>query len=77
MKLRHYCLFSLSIKQRTTIIRNIIYNFLIFNLIALSRAAILVDYTEKQVWDYVRYIPRENLTQKCAASLDKVSLIFS
>lgn len=72
MRLRHNCLRNVLLinNQRTIRITNIF--FILLNLIVFVNGGILVDYTEKQIWDYVRNIPRENITQNCATSLDKV-----
>ncbi|KAI1727860.1 acyltransferase family domain-containing protein [Ditylenchus destructor] len=42
-----------------------------------SEAATLVGYTEKDVWNYVRTMPRENLTAKCGSSLDRVEVYLT
>lgn len=39
-----------------------------------SAAATLVGYTEKQVWDYIREMPRQNVSEKCGQSLDLVGV---
>jgi hypothetical protein len=49
-----------------------IYFFIFFALIGAVNAATIVDYDEAAVWSYLRTLPRENVSTKCASSLDKV-----
>lgn len=82
MKLRQkYCLknelFYLKKTNGIFSLTRIFLCILLLNfIINFSHSATLVDYTEKEVWDYVRHIPRENLTKNCAASLDKVKIFL-
>lgn len=49
-----------------------IYFFFFFVSIGLASSATLVSYDEANVWNYLRLLPRENVSAKCASSLDKV-----
>lgn len=44
--------------------------------VLVGYGATLVNYTEEEVWDYIRGIPRVNLTQKCSNSLNLVRMFF-
>lgn len=47
---------------------------IILNFINLStNAATLIGYNEKQVWSYLKNVPRKNITNKCKSSLDRVN----
>uniref|UniRef100_A0A915DY07 Acyltransferase 3 domain-containing protein n=1 Tax=Ditylenchus dipsaci TaxID=166011 RepID=A0A915DY07_9BILA len=47
------------------------------SFITSTNSTTLVNYTEKEVWDYVKNMPRDNLTQKCGQSLDRVEVYLT
>lgn len=40
--------------------------------IGLASSATIVSYNETDVWSFLRLLPRENVSTKCASSLDKI-----
>lgn len=45
----------------------------ILNFVNSSTAATLLGYNERQVWNYLKDVSQENVSTKCANSLDRVN----
>lgn len=41
-------------------------------IIHVTQSATVVSYDESDVWTYLRMLPRENVSTRCASSLDRV-----